>query len=244
MTALLREGLRELGLDESRVETLERFAALLLKKNEVMNLTAITEPEAVAQLHLLDSAALTRFVDLSGKTVVDVGTGAGFPGMPLRILKDDFDLTLLDSLGKRIAWLEEVCGTLGLKRVECVHARAEEFAAGHRESYDLAVSRAVAQLNVLCELALPLVKVGGQFLAMKSVDTEEEIAALGVEKREVVVSYQVGDTVKITDGALESFLGTVEEIDLDHSKVRVVVSMFGRETPVELELDQVELIQQ
>ena len=130
MTALLREGLRELGLDESRVETLERFAALLLKKNEVMNLTAITEPEAVAQLHLLDSAALTRFVDLSGKTVVDVGTGAGFPGMPLRILKDDFDLTLLDSLGKRIAWLEEVCGTLGLKRVECVHARAEEFAAG------------------------------------------------------------------------------------------------------------------
>lgn len=177
MTALLREGLRELGLDESRAETLERFAALLLKKNEVMNLTAITEPEAVAQLHLLDSAALTRFVDLSGKTVVDVGTGAGFPGMPLRILKDDFDLTLLDSLGKRIAWLDEVCGTLGLKRVECVHARAEEFAAGHRESYDLAVSRAVAQLNVLCELALPLVKVGGQFLAMKSVDTEEEIAA-------------------------------------------------------------------
>ena len=176
MTALLREGLRELGLDESRAETLERFAALLLKKNEVMNLTAITEPEAVAQLHLLDSAALTRFVDLSGKTV-DVGTGAGFPGMPLRILKDDFDLTLLDSLGKRIAWLEEVCGTLGLKRVECVHARAEEFAAGHRESYDLAVSRAVAQLNVLCELALPLVKVGGQFLAMKSVDTEDEIAA-------------------------------------------------------------------
>ena len=169
MTALLREGLRELGLDESRAETLERFAALLLKKNEVMNLTAITEPEAVAQLHLLDSAALTRFVDLSGKTVVDVGTGAGFPGMPLRILKDDFDLTLLDSLGKRIAWLDEVCGTLGLKRVECVHARAEEFAAGHRESYDLAVSRAVAQLNVLCELALPLVKVGGQFLAMKSV---------------------------------------------------------------------------
>ena len=131
MTALLREGLRELGLDESRAETLERFAALLLKKNKVMNLTAITEPEAVAQLHLL----------------------------------------------KRIAWLDEVCGTLGLKRVECVHARAEEFAAGHRESYDLAVSRAVAQLNVLCELALPLVKVGGQFLAMKSVGTEEEIAA-------------------------------------------------------------------
>ena len=99
--------------------------------------------------------------------------------MPLRILKDDFDLTLLDSLGKRIAWLSEVCGVLGLERVECVHARAEEFAAARRESYDLAVSRAVAQLNMLCELALPLVKVGGRFLAMKSVDTEDEIAAAG-----------------------------------------------------------------
>ena len=177
MTALLTQGLRELGLDESRADTLERFAALLLEKNEVMNLTSITEPTAIAQLHLLDSAALTQFVELSGKKVVDVGSGAGFPGMPLRILKDDFDLTLLDSLGKRIAWLAEVCETLGLRRVECIHARAEEFAAAHREQYDIATSRAVAQLNVLCELALPLVKVGGQFLAMKSTDTEEEIAS-------------------------------------------------------------------
>ena len=177
MTAKLTQGLRELGLDESRADTLERFAALLLEKNKVMNLTAITEPEAVAQLHLLDSAALMQFVNLSGKKVVDVGTGAGFPGMPLRILKDDFDLTLLDSLGKRITWLSEVCETLGLRRVECVHARAEEFAAAHREQYDVTASRAVAQLNILCELALPLVKVGGQFLAMKSVDTEEEITA-------------------------------------------------------------------
>ena len=175
MTAVLREGLRELGLDESRAETLERFAALLLKKNEVMNLTAITEPDAVAQLHLLDSAALLQFVDLKGKTVVDVGTGAGFPGMPLRILEDDFDLTLLDSLGKRVHWLSEVCDTLHLTRVSCVHARAEEFAAQHREQFDLAASRAVAQLNVLCELTLPLVKVGGQFAAMKSVSTDEEI---------------------------------------------------------------------
>ena len=177
MEQRLQSGLAALNLPVEGIPALVRYGDLLIETNKVMNLTAITEPEAVAQLHLLDSAALTRFVDLSGKTVVDVGTGAGFPGMPLRILKDDFDLTLLDSLGKRIAWLDEVCGTLGLKRVECVHARAEEFAAGHRESYDLAVSRAVAQLNMLCELALPLVKVGGQFLAMKSVDTEEEIAA-------------------------------------------------------------------
>ena len=177
MRELLLQGLNELGLDTSRVETLERFSSLLLEKNEVMNLTAITEPDAVAQLHLLDSAALLQFVDLKGKTVVDVGTGAGFPGMPLRILEDDFDLTLLDSLGKRVHWLSEVCDTLHLTRVSCVHARAEEFAAQQREKFDVATSRAVAQLSVLSELCLPLVKVGGQFIAMKSVDTEDEITA-------------------------------------------------------------------
>ena len=142
-----------------------------------MNLTAITEPTAVAQLHLLDSAALAKYADFTAKRVVDVGTGAGFPGMPLRILKDDFDLVLLDSLGKRVTWLDEVCRELGLSRVDCVHARAEEYAAKERESFDFATSRAVAQLNVLAELALPLVKVGGRFLAMKSVESEEEIAA-------------------------------------------------------------------
>ena len=177
MRALLTEGLAALGLDISRAETLERFSELLLEKNQVMNLTAITDPSAVAQLHLLDSAALLQFADLTGKNVVDVGTGAGFPGMPLRILKDDFDLTLLDSLGKRVNWLSEVCNELQLKRVQCVHARAEEFAMQHREQFDIAASRAVAQLNMLAELCLPLVKVGGQFLAMKSVDTEDEIAA-------------------------------------------------------------------
>ena len=175
MNELLLQGLSELGLDVSRAETLERFSSLLLEKNEVMNLTAITEPDAVAQLHLLDSAALLPFVDLTGKTVVDVGTGAGFPGMPLRILKDDFDLTLLDSLGKRVNWLQEVCDELQLKRVACVHARAEEFAMQHREQFDIATSRAVAQLSILSELCLPLIKVGGQFAAMKSVSTDEEI---------------------------------------------------------------------
>ncbi len=176
MIDLLRQGLAELDLDGARAEPLAAFARLLLEKNAVMNLTAITEPSAVAQLHLLDCAALTRFIDLSGKRVVDVGTGAGFPGVPLRILQDDFDLTLLDSLGKRVDFLREVCAALALPRVTCVHARAEEFARDHRESYDLALSRAVAALPMLCELCLPLVRVGGQFLAMKSVDTEEEIA--------------------------------------------------------------------
>ncbi|MDY6020630.1 MAG: 16S rRNA (guanine(527)-N(7))-methyltransferase RsmG [Oscillospiraceae bacterium] len=169
--------MRELGLDTEKAETLAHFAALMLAKNAVMNLTRITEPDAVAQLHLLDSAALLRFADLRGKKAVDVGTGAGFPGMPLRILEPDFDLTLLDSLGKRVEWLREACDTLSLRRVECVHARAEEFAAEKREQFDFALSRAVANLQVLCELCLPLVCVGGRFLAMKSVDSDEEINA-------------------------------------------------------------------
>ena len=177
MKELLCRGLTELGLDTARADALVCFADALVEKNEVMNLTAITEPTAVAQLHLLDSAALLRYAPLSGKRVVDVGTGAGFPGMPLRILQDDFDLTLLDSLGKRVNWLAEMCAELGLKRVDCVHARAEEFAAKERERFDFAVSRAVASLNVLSELCLPLVKVGGRFIAMKSIESEEEIAA-------------------------------------------------------------------
>lgn len=175
MQALLRKGLTELGLDAARADMLERFANLMLEKNEVMNLTRITEPAAVAQLHLLDSAMLLKFADFRGKRVVDVGTGAGFPGMPLRILEPDFDLTLLDSLGKRVEWLKETCDALGLARVSCVHARAEEFAASERERFDLVTSRAVANLQMLSELCLPLVKVGGQFLAMKSVESDDEI---------------------------------------------------------------------
>lgn len=174
---LLREGLAAYGLpaDAAAIEGLEEFSRRLLERNQVMNLTAITDPCDVAALHLLDCAYLLTAADFQGKSVVDVGTGAGFPGMPLRILEPNFDLTLLDSLGKRVDFLKEVQTDLGLKNVTCVHARAEEFAAQHREQFDLAASRAVAQLNVLCELTLPLVKVGGQFAAMKSVSTDEEI---------------------------------------------------------------------
>ena len=177
MEQILREGLAALSLPTDAAVPLMAFSAQLLETNKVMNLTAITEPEDVARLHLLDCAALLNITDFRGKRVVDVGTGAGFPGMPLRILEPDFDLTLLDSLGKRIVFLQRVCDEMGLQRVTCVHARAEEFAAKHREQYDIATSRAVAALNVLCELTLPLVKVGGRFLAMKAVDSDEEIRA-------------------------------------------------------------------
>ena len=177
METTLHEGLAALGLPCSAAEQLLDFAQRLLEKNQVMNLTAITQPRDVATLHLLDCAALLTLCDFRGKSVVDVGTGAGFPGMVLRIMEPDFDLTLLDSLGKRIDWLRQTCDEMGLARVDCVHARAEEFAAAHRQRYDMATSRAVAALPLLSELALPLVKPGGCFLAMKSVDSDEEIAA-------------------------------------------------------------------
>ena len=175
MRDILTAGLTALGLDTAAAPQLERYAALLLEKNKVMNLTAITGERDVATLHLLDCAALLAQADMRGKTVIDVGTGAGFPGMVLAILEPSARFTLLDSLGKRVDWLRETCDDMGLSRVTCVHARAEEFAGEHRQAYDMATSRAVAALPLLSELALPLVKVGGCFLAMKSVDSDAEI---------------------------------------------------------------------
>lgn len=176
MREILEQGLDVLGLDKSCIPVLERFAALMLERNQVMNLTSITEPKDVASLHLLDSLALIQTAELESETIVDVGAGAGFPGMPLAIAKPSLRLTLLDSLGKRVSFLQETCETLGLENTQCIHARAEEFAGERRETFDAAVSRAVAALPVLCELCLPLVKVGGRMLAMKSSHTEEEIS--------------------------------------------------------------------
>ena len=175
MNEILKKGLTELGMNTAAIPRLTEFARLLLEKNKVMNLTAITEPEAVATLHLLDCAYLLTLTDCGGKSIVDVGTGAGFPGMPMGILEPKAQLTLLDSLGKRIDFLRECAQTLKLENISCFHARAEEFAAEHREQFDIATSRAVAALPVLSELALPLVKPGGLFLAMKSVESDEEI---------------------------------------------------------------------
>ena len=180
MLDILRTGLAELGLDASKAETLEAFARLVLERNSVMDLTAITDEADFARLHLLDSAALLRFAAFDGRAVVDVGTGAGFPGVPLRILCPGARrVTLLDSTGKRVEFVREACATLKLAGVNCVQARAEDFAVKKREAFDLAVSRAVAALPVLCELCLPLVRVGGRFIAMKSTQSDAELAGAG-----------------------------------------------------------------
>ena len=177
MEVLLREGLNALGLPEGAAAPLARYGELLLETNQVMNLTSITDPADVAALHFLDSAALLTLADFHDKSVADVGTGAGFPGLPLKIVEPSIRLTLLDAQGKRVRFLESVCRELGLEDVACIHERAEEFAADRRESFDLVTSRAVAALPVLSELCLPLVKPGGYFLAMKSVDCEAELSS-------------------------------------------------------------------
>ena len=170
-------------LSDGQIDTLCRFGEALIEKNAVMNLTAITEPSAVAQLHFLDCIALLNAADFHGKRVIDVGCGAGFPGVPLKIAEPSIRLTLLDSLAKRMNWLSETLPTLGVD-AEIITARAEEFAAQRREQYDLATSRAVARLNVLAELCLPYVRVGGKFLAMKGALAQEEVeeARRGIEK--------------------------------------------------------------
>ena len=177
MLSALTAGLPDLGLDLSEEirNQLCAFGRAMVKQNEVMNLTGITEDEAVAKMHLLDSLTVLSTADLSGKSLIDVGCGAGFPGVPLAIAAPTAKITLLDSLGKRMKWLEEVLPTLGVS-AECVTARAEEAVVTRRESYDFATSRAVARLNILLELTAPYVRVGGAVLAMKGAAAREELA--------------------------------------------------------------------
>ena len=176
MLETLSEGLPRLGLElpEATQQTLCAFGEGVVKQNAVMNLTAITDPEQVAKLHLLDSLSLLTLADLKGKRIIDVGCGAGFPGVPVKIACPEAKLTLLDSLGKRMTWLEGFLPQLGVE-AECVTARAEEAVVSRREQYDFATSRAVARLNILLELTAPYVKVGGKVLAMKGTAAMEEL---------------------------------------------------------------------
>ena len=220
MDKILNEGFASLGItpDAKAVERLKTYFEYLEERNRVMNLTAISGTEDVARLHFLDCAALLKVCDFEDKKVIDVGTGAGFPGMVLKTVQPGMDITLLDSLNKRIDFLSEVCNKLALDGVQCVHARAEEIPEERRAAYDSAVSRAVARLGTLCELCLPYLRVGGVFIAMKGPDCDTEVEEaksamhlLGAQLKDIV-RYTIPGT-DITHAAV-----VIEKIKPTHPK--------------------------
>ena len=199
MKQSLSAGLDRLGieLNEETRDRLTEFGTAVLEKNKVMNLTAITDPAQAAELHLVDSLTLLKVLPLAGKSLLDVGTGAGFPGVPLKIAEPSIRLTLLDSLQKRMNWLEhEALPALGLE-ARFLTGRAEDFAAEHRERFDVVTSRAVARLNLLCELCLPYVHLGGYFLALKGAMAEEELSEAGKAIRVLGGSFERTETFEI-----------------------------------------------
>ena len=218
MNDILTEGLTALSLPIDAAPALARYGELLLERNQTMNLTAITDPQQVARLHMLDSAALLGCADFKDKRVLDVGTGAGFPGMVLGLVEPSIQLTLLDSLSKRIDWLSEIAPQLGISRLTAIHGRAEEFGQmpEYREQFDLVTSRAVADLRILCELCLPFVRPGGLFLAMKGQKAQAEKDA-------------AGRCISILGGQLrKDYVYQISGTDITH---RVVVVEKVRETP-------------
>ena len=167
---------QNIQLSDAQAEQFNNYAELLVEWNQKINLTAITEPQEIEEKHFLDSCLPFADIDIPKfASVVDVGTGAGFPGIPLKIIRPDIGLTLVDSLQKRITFLETCCAQLGVV-AKTIHGRAEELGRSDmRESFDIATARAVARLSVLCEYCLPFVKVGGVFVALKGRDCAEEI---------------------------------------------------------------------
>lgn len=170
--------LEKLGVEltEGQLEQFRRFYEMLVEKNKVMNLTGITEYDEVVEKHFIDSLAIGEFMKIEGK-IIDIGTGAGFPGIPIKIAYPDVEIVLLDSLNKRIRFLNEVIDELELKKITTIHGRAEDFAHNkeYREKFDVCVSRAVANLSTLTEYCLPFVKVGGRFVSYKSGEIDEEL---------------------------------------------------------------------
>ena len=177
---ILEQKLGELGIkqDQNQLERFHKFYQLLIEWNKVMNLTGITEYEDVVEKHFVDSLSIIKAIDLSGiHIVIDVGTGAGFPGIPLKIAFPHLRVVLLDSLNKRIKFLDEVISQLGLTEIRTIHGRAEEYARKeeYREQFDLCVSRAVANLSTLSEYCLPYIQVGGMFVPYKSGEIDDEV---------------------------------------------------------------------
>lgn len=175
----LREILNKINIDisDNQLKQFNDYYELLIEWNSFMNLTSITEKEDVIIKHFLDSLMILKFNDINGKSFIDVGTGAGFPGIPLKIMCPDSKVVLLDSLNKRVKFLEEVISKLGLSNIEAIHYRAEDGAHENllREQFDFCFSRAVSNLSTLSEYCIPFVKIGGSFISYKSSDSCEEI---------------------------------------------------------------------
>ncbi len=203
----------ELKLTEKQIEQFLKYYEMLIEKNKVMNLTAITEYNEVIEKHFLDSISLCQVYDLTKPVkILDMGTGAGFPGVPLKIAFPEVEITLADSLNKRIKFLDEVVAELGLEKVTTVHARAEELARNkeHRESYDLVVSRAVANLSTLGEYCIPFVKMGGNFISYKSAEVDEEVNAAG--KAIKILGGEIKDVYKFDLSDQKRSFVTIEKI--------------------------------
>ena len=195
---LFTDGIEALSgnVSEAQLVQFEKYSRMLVEWNEKMNLTAVTDPDGIAVKHFLDSILPLYHINFDNiSSIADIGTGAGFPGIPLNIMMPDKNVTLIDSLNKRINFLKAVCEETGLNGVECIHGRAEEMGKNkdYREKYDAVVSRAVANMTVLCEYCLPFVKVGGMFVALKAENADEElelakpmIGTLGGKVEEVI----------------------------------------------------------
>lgn len=203
---MLIDYMEDYGLDTKNIDKFEKYKELILEYNKHTNLTRITEDDEFNIKHFLDSLSLFK-TDLfvKDKKIIDIGTGAGFPGLPLKLYNEDLDITLLDSLRKRIDFLDGVIEELGLKKIRAIHARAEEIARDpkYRESYDIAVSRAVANLSTLTEYAMAFVKVGGYFISQKGPEYKEELKSA---KR----------AIELMGGEVKDVIHTPLPNDIDH----------------------------
>ncbi len=217
--AKLKEEAMQFGIElsEKQQDNFYNYMKLLLDWNEKINLTAITEPKEIITKHFVDSLSITSYINENDR-ILDIGTGAGFPGIPIKIVLEKNEITLLDSLNKRINFLNEVIEKLDLKNIQAVHGRAEEFNKidENRENYDIIVSRAVAKLNVLLEYMLPFVKLNGRCICMKSADIDEELK-------------EAENAIKILGGEIEK----IDEITLKNTDIKrkIIVIKKVNKTP-------------
>ena len=209
MREILENGLRDWGMEapEGAIDRLVCFGQQLMEKNKVMDLTAVKEPDQVAVRHLLDSLALVRILDFEGKKVLDIGSGAGFPAMPAKLWCPKWDITALDSTAKRMDFVREAAAQQGIE-MKAVAARAEEWCAKNRGRFDIVTSRAVAPLNILCELSLPYVKLGGVFAPMKSTTDafQEELAAAKSAIAQLGGKLEKQESYTLPDGSTHQVL--------------------------------------